>query len=303
MTTRAVLEVILPELPLFRRGKVRETFDLGDRRLLMVATDRISAFDVVLPTGIPDKGIVLTQLSRFWFEWFGPSIRSHYLTTDLSQLPASVQRHRDVLEGRSMVVRRAERIDVECVARGYLSGSAWVEYCEHGTVAGERLPAGFSQSERLPEPMFTPAIKAETGHDRNITFLELVGLVGETLARALRDTTLAIYEAAARYALERKVIIADTKIEFGWIDGELAVIDELLTPDSSRFWDAEQYVPGRPQPSFDKQFVRDWLLASGWDREPPPPALPEDVVEATRRRYVEAYERLSGQALQPSDEG
>ncbi|MCM8750053.1 phosphoribosylaminoimidazolesuccinocarboxamide synthase [Thermomicrobiaceae bacterium CFH 74404] len=302
MTARAVLEVEIPELPRFRRGKVRETFDLGDR-LLMVATDRLSAFDVVLPTGIPGKGVVLTQLSRFWFEWFGHRIRSHYVTTDLSNLPPAVQRHRVVLEGRSMIVRRAERIDVECVARGYLSGSAWAEYRESGTVAGQRLPAGLVESDRLPEPLFTPAVKAESGHDRNISFPELVDLVGEELATRLREETLAIYRAAERYALDRGVIIADTKLEFGWIDGKLAVIDELLTPDSSRFWDAERYSPGRAQPSFDKQFVRDWLLSSSWNREPPGPALPDDVVEATRRRYFEAYERLTGQVLRlPDDE-
>jgi phosphoribosylaminoimidazole-succinocarboxamide synthase len=300
MTARAVLDVEIPELPRYRRGKVRETFDLGGR-LLMVATDRISAFDVVLPTGIPGKGIVLTQLSRFWFEWFGDRIRWHYITTDLSELPPAVQRYRAILEGRAMVVRRAERIDVECVARGYLSGSAWAEYRERGTVAGERLPAGLVESDRLPEPLFTPAIKAESGHDRNISFAELVDLVGEELAATLRDRTLAIYQAAERYALERGVIIADTKLEFGWIDGELAVIDELLTPDSSRFWDAERYSPGKAQPSFDKQFVRDWLAASGWNREPPGPALPDDVVEATRSRYFEAYERLTGRALRPLD--
>ncbi len=302
MSRQALLEIEIPELPLYRRGKVRETFELGDR-LLMVATDRLSAFDVVLPTGIPDKGIVLTQLSRFWFEWFGQRIRSHYVTTDLSGLPAAVQRHRAELEGRSMIVRRAERIDVECVARGYLSGSAWAEYRESGTVAGERLPQGLVESDRLPEPIFTPAVKAQSGHDRNISFVELVDLVGKELAAELRDQTLAIYQAAERYALERGVIIADTKLEFGWIDGELAVIDELLTPDSSRFWDAERYAPGRAHPSFDKQFVRDWLAACGWNREPPGPALPDDVVEATRRRYVEAYERLTGQELRlPGEE-
>lgn len=201
-----------------------------------------------------------------------------------------------------MIVRRAERIDVECVARGYLSGSAWAEYRESGAVAGQRLPAGLVESDRLPEPLFTPAIKAESGHDRNISFPELVDLVGGELATRLREETLAIYQAAERYALERGVIIADTKLEFGWIDGELAVIDELLTPDSSRFWDAERYSPGRAQPSFDKQFVRDWLLSSGWNREPPGPTLPGDVVEATRRRYFEAYERLTGQVLRLPDE-
>lgn len=298
--TGAVVSIDIPELPLFRRGKVRETFDLGDR-LLMVATDRISAFDVVLPTGIPGKGIVLTQLSRFWFEWFGPRLPSHYVTTDLDTLPGHLQRYRDVLEGRVMVVRRAERIDVECVARGYLSGSAWAEYREQGTVAGEPLPAGLVESDRLPEPLFTPAVKSESGHDRNITFRELVDLVGQELAGTLRDRTLEVYRAAERYAVERGVIIADTKLEFGWIGGELAVIDELLTPDSSRFWDAERYRPGYPQPSFDKQFVRDWLLRSGWNREPPAPALPDDVVRATQARYREAYERLTGRRLPVED--
>lgn len=298
--TGAVVSIDIPELPLFRRGKVRETFDLGDR-LLMVATDRISAFDVVLPTGIPGKGIVLTQLSRFWFEWFGPRLPSHYVTTDLDTLPGHLQRYRDVLEGRAMVVRRAERIDVECVARGYLSGSAWAEYREQGTVAGEPLPAGLVESDRLPEPLFTPAVKSESGHDRNITFRELVDLVGQELAGTLRDRTLEVYRAAERYAVERGVIIADTKLEFGWIGGELAVIDELLTPDSSRFWDAERYRPGYPQPSFDKQFVRDWLLRSGWNREPPAPALPDDVVRATQARYREAYERLTGRRLPVED--
>ncbi|MCX7623524.1 MAG: phosphoribosylaminoimidazolesuccinocarboxamide synthase [Thermomicrobium sp.] len=288
-----VMEIDLPGVPLFRRGKVRELFDLGDR-LLVVATDRISAFDVVLPNGIPGKGIVLTQLSAFWFEWFGPGLRSHYLTTEL---PPELRAFRPSLEGRSMLVRKAERIAIECVARGYLAGSAWSEYRAMGTVCGLRLPAGLRESERLPEPIFTPAVKAEAGHDENISFAELVARVGEELACQLRDRTLEIYAKAEAYARERGIIIADTKIEFGWIDGELAVIDELLTPDSSRFWDAERYVPGGPQPSFDKQFVRDWLSASGWDRQPPAPVLPPDVVEKTAEKYREAYRRLTGRPV------
>lgn len=293
MEVPVVLSVELPGIPLFRRGKVRELFDLGDK-LLLVATDRLSAFDVVLPNGIPGKGIVLTQLSAFWFEWFAERVPSHYLTTEL---PEQFSAYRGILQGRSMLVRKAERIPVECVARGYLAGSAWAEYRTSGMVAGVRLPSGLRESERLPEPLFTPAIKSDTGHDENITFDELVRRVGEELAERLRERTLEIYIAAERYARERGVIIADTKLEFGWIDDELAVIDELLTPDSSRFWDAEQYQPGRPQPSFDKQFVRDWLLASGWNKQPPAPALPPDVVEKTAEKYREAYRRLTGRPV------
>lgn len=293
MEVPVVLSVELPGIPLFRRGKVRELFDLGDT-LLLVATDRLSAFDVVLPNGIPGKGIVLTQLSAFWFECFAERVPSHYLTTEL---PEQFSAYRGILQGRSMLVRKAERIPVECVARGYLAGLAWAEYRTSGMVAGVRLPSGLRESERLPEPLFTPAIKSDTGHDENITFDELVRRVGEELAERLRERTLEIYVAAERYARERGVIIADTKLEFGWIDGELAVIDELLTPDSSRFWDAEQYQPGRPQPSFDKQFVRDWLLASGWNKQPPAPALPPDVVEKTAEKYREAYRRLTGRPV------
>ncbi|MCM8746647.1 phosphoribosylaminoimidazolesuccinocarboxamide synthase [Thermomicrobium sp. CFH 73360] len=293
MEMPVVLNVELPGIPLFRRGKVRELFDLGDT-LLLVATDRLSAFDVVLPNGIPGKGIVLTQLSAFWFEWFAERVPSHYLTTEL---PEQFSAYRGILQGRSMLVRKAERIPVECVARGYLAGSAWAEYRTSGMVAGVRLPCGLRESERLPEPLFTPAVKSDTGHDENITFDELVKRVGEELAERLRERTLEIYVAAERYARERGVIIADTKLEFGWIGGELAVIDELLTPDSSRFWDVEQYEPGRPQPSFDKQFVRDWLLASGWNKQPPAPALPPDVVEKTAEKYREAYRRLTGRPV------
>jgi phosphoribosylaminoimidazole-succinocarboxamide synthase len=288
----------IPGLRPFGRGKVRETFDLGDR-LLMVASDRISAYDSILPTGIPKKGIVLTQLSKFWFERTGDIIPNHMLTTDLSSLPETAQSMRDAIEGRSMIVRKAERIDIECVARGYLSGSAWAEYRQSGSVVGIALPSGLTESAKLPEPIFTPATKSSSGHDINVPFEHVVNEVGEDLARQLRDITLRIYRAAEEYAASRGIIIADTKFELGFIDGELTLIDEALTPDSSRFWDAEQYAPGRAQPSFDKQFVRDWLTSSGWDREPPAPPLPDEIAEATSRKYIEAYERLSGRPLFP----
>jgi phosphoribosylaminoimidazole-succinocarboxamide synthase len=288
----------IPGLRSFGRGKVRETFDLGDR-LLMVASDRISAYDSILPTGIPKKGIVLTQLSKFWFERTGDIIPNHMLTTDLSSLPETAQSMRDAIEGRSMIVRKAERIDIECVARGYLSGSAWAEYRQSGSVVGIALPSGLTESAKLPEPIFTPATKSSSGHDINVPFEHVVNEVGEDLARQLRDITLRIYRAAEKYAASRGIIIADTKFELGFIDGELTLIDEALTPDSSRFWDVEQYAPGRAQPSFDKQFVRDWLTSFGWDREPPAPPLPDDVAEATSQKYISAYERLSGRPLFP----
>ena len=293
--------VELPEIPglrRFSRGKVRETFDLGDR-LLMVASDRISAYDSILPTGIPKKGIVLTQLSKFWFKQTDNLIPNHMLTTDLSSLPDVAQPLRATLEGRSMLVRKAERIDIECVARGYLSGSAWAEYQQSGTVVGIRLPAGLTESAKLPEPIFTPATKSSSGHDINVPFEHVVDAVGEELAERLRDITLSVYQAAEQYAAGQGIIIADTKFEFGFIGDELTLIDEALTPDSSRFWDAEQYAPGRAQPSFDKQFVRDWLTSSGWNREPPAPPLPDDVAQATSEKYINAYERLTGRPLFP----
>ena len=291
-------QVDIPGLPLFRRGKVRETFDLGDR-LLMVATDRISAYDSVLPTGIPDKGIVLTQLSRFWFERTAGLVPNHLITTDLTGLPAPVDAVRERLEGRSMVVRKAERIDIECVARGYLAGSAWAEYRREGTACGIRLPDGLQDSSKLEEPIFTPAMKSDEGHDENITFERMVDIVGQDLAGELRAATLRVYAAAEEYARTRGIIIADTKLEFGWVDGRVTIIDELLTPDSSRFWDASHYQPGKSQPSFDKQFVRDWLTSAGWDREPPAPPLPDEVAEATAAKYREGYERITGRPLFP----
>jgi phosphoribosylaminoimidazole-succinocarboxamide synthase len=286
------------DLPIFRRGKVRETYDLGDR-LLMVATDRISAFDSILPNGIPGKGVVLTQLSQFWFDRTADLVSNHLITTDIPDLPEITAEQRARLEGRTMVVRKAERIDIECVARGYIVGSAWSEYKRQGTVCGKPLPAGLRESDKLPEPIFTPAAKSDTGHDENISFERMAELVGDDLTSSLRDLTLNIYQAAEAYARTRGLIIADTKFEFGLIDGQIVIIDELLTPDSSRFWDAGLYQPGVSQPSFDKQSVRDWLTASGWNHEPPAPELPEEVVAETAAKYREAYERITGRPLFP----
>jgi len=292
-----LVQTALGEANLFHRGKVRDTYDLGDR-LLMVATDRISAFDVVLPNGIPDKGRVLTQLSAFWFDLTSDVVPNHFLrlidSTEVEGVPFAVPPE---LIGRSMLIRKAKRLDVECVARGYLAGSGWVEYQDGGKVCGIPLPSGLRESDELPEPIFTPATKAETGHDINISFEEVVDLVGERTASVIRARTLAVYGFARDYARQRGIIIADTKLEFGWLDDELIVIDEILTPDSSRFWPADGYQPGQPQPSFDKQYVRDWLISTGWNREPPPPVLPDDVVEGTADKYREAFRRLTGQEL------
>lgn len=289
-----VLETSLAQLPV-RRGKVRDIYDLGDQ-LLLVSTDRISAFDWVLPTGIPDKGRVLTQLSRFWFERF--DVPHHLLSCDAEEfdLPEGVDR--GPLVGRSMLVRKSEVVPIECVVRGYLSGSGWKEYQASGTVCGIKLPAGLRESDQLPEPIFTPATKAEIGeHDENITFDQAAASVGRELAADLRQRSLELYSQGAEYARTRGIIIADTKFEFGTVDGELILIDEVLTPDSSRFWPADRYEPGHGQPSFDKQFVRDWLTASGWDKNSPPPELPADVVANTRAKYVEAFEIISGETF------
>jgi phosphoribosylaminoimidazole-succinocarboxamide synthase len=292
-----LVQTALSEANLFHRGKVRDTYDLGDR-LLMVATDRISAFDVVLPNGIPDKGRVLTQLSAFWFDLTSDVVPNHFLRlidgTEVEGVPFAIPPE---LIGRSMLIRKAKRLDVECVARGYLAGSGWVEYQDSGKVCGISLPSGLRESDELPEPIFTPATKAESGHDINISFEEVVDLIGERAASLVRARTLAVYGFARDYARERGIIIADTKLEFGWVDDELIVIDEILTPDASRFWPADGYQPGQAQPSFDKQFVRDWLISIGWNREPPPPVLPDDVVEGTADRYREAFHRLTGQEL------
>jgi len=279
-------------LPLIHRGKVRETYEVDERHLLLVASDRLSAFDVVFDQPIPDKGAVLTRLSAWWFDQLGHLGRSHFISADPADLPEPARAPE--LAARSMLVRRADRVDAECVVRGYLAGSGWAEYGRQGTVCGHRLPDGLREADRLPEPIFTPSTKAEVGHDENITRDELAGLVGAELARQLEERSIALYVEGARRAEAVGLILADTKFEFGWIDGELAVIDEVLTPDSSRFWDADRYAPGSSPPSFDKQFVRDFVAASGWNKEPPAPSLPEEVISGTRDRYVAAYERLTG---------
>ena len=292
---------------LLHRGKVRDTYDLGGGLLLMVCTDRISAFDVVLPDPIPSKGWVLARMSRFWFHRTAGIVPNHLI--GLADEPQVRERygHLPLLRGlppevarQAMVVRRARRVDVECIVRGYLAGSAWAEYRAQGTIFGLPAPRGLLEASPLPEPLFTPTTKAETGHDQNMSAQELVELVGEETARRLKELSLAVYRYAHAYARERGIILADTKMEFGWIDGRLTLIDELLTPDSSRFWDAAGWEPGKSPPNYDKQFVRDWLSASGWDREPPAPGLPEEVVRRTTERYLEAYRRLTGEALETS---
>ena len=289
----ALLQSTLP-FPV-RRGKVRDVYDMGDA-LLIVATDRISAFDCVMPNGIPDKGRILAALSLFWFERLaGQGIPIHVIASEVSSYPASLRAHGDQLEGRSMLVRKASVIPIECVARGFLAGSGWKEYQQSETVCGIRLPSGLKQCDRLPEPIFTPATKEESGHDLNVSFQQTADRIGLEMAGQLRDLTLCIYRWAADYAAQCGVIIADTKFEFGTLpDGKVLLIDEVLTPDSSRFWPADQYAPGHDQPSFDKQFVRNWLETQPWDKTPPAPMLPDDVVQGTRRRYIEAFELLTG---------
>lgn len=288
-------------LPLFVRGKVRDTYDIG-LLLLIVATDRISAFDSVLPVAIPDKGRVLNQLSAFWFLRTKDIIPNHmaFVVNDTGVLAKCLPQKialPDYLAGRSMVVKKAERINFECVVRGYLAGFAWEEYRKQGTVCGFSLPRGLQESQELPEPLFTPTTKAASGHDLPITLQEMAQTLGDTLAREMRDKSLAVYQSARQYARERGIIIADTKMEFGLDNGKLILIDELLTPDSSRFWDAARYQPGKSQPSYDKQMVRDWLVQSGWNKEPPAPPLPREVVAATSRIYRQAYEKLTGNTL------
>jgi phosphoribosylaminoimidazole-succinocarboxamide synthase len=278
-----------------RRGKVRDVYDLGDR-LVIVATDRISAFDWVLPTAIPDKGRVLTALTRFWLEYLG--VPNHLLSTNVSSLPAAFMAHADELAGRTCLVRKASVVPIECVVRGYLAGSGWKEYQQHGTVCGIRLPAGLAQSARLAEPIFTPATKEESGHDQNISFDDMAARVGGELATELRRRSLDVYGRAAEHARSYGLILADTKFEWGLLpDGQILLIDEVLTPDSSRFWPADDYREGVSPPSFDKQFVRDWLETTGWDKNSPPPELPADVVQRTAAKYREAYQRLTGKAL------
>lgn len=284
------------DVELVGRGKVRDIYSLGDQ-LLIVASDRISAFDYILATGIPDKGRVLTQLSIFWFDFLKDVTPTHFLTANVDEYPEVLQPYRDQLEGRSMLVKKARMMDVECVARGYLSGSGWKEYRAQRSVCGIALPDGLVESDRLPEPLFTPATKAQSGHDENIPFSRVEEMVGVEVAARLRDRTLAIYRKASEYAATRGLILADTKFEFGFVDGELVLADEVLTPDSSRFWPADGYRPGGAQPSFDKQYVRDYLERIGWNKQPPAPALPADVAERTSEKYKEAYRLLTGRAL------
>jgi len=295
-TSTPILQLDLPGVKKVRSGKVREVFDLGDR-FLLVASDRISAFDVIMPNGIPRKGEVLTQLSHFWFAKFASLTPNHLLAGADDPLPASLQPYAAQLARRSMIVKKAKPLAIECIVRGYLSGSGWKEYKKSQTVCGIQLPAGLTESAELPEPIFTPSTKAEAGHDENISFEEAVKIVGLDFATQARDLSLKIYKAGRDYARERGIIIADTKFEFGVFEGKLILIDEVLTPDSSRFWPADQYAPGQGQPSFDKQFVRDYLETLTWDKNPPGPQLPEDVVTKTSAKYLEAYERLTGMKL------
>jgi phosphoribosylaminoimidazole-succinocarboxamide synthase len=292
-------ESAIPGLELVHRGKVRETYAVGGDQLLLVATDRLSAFDVVFDQPIPDKGRLLTALSAFWFRRLRSLGPTHFLSTDVEDLPPAARLPE--LAGRVTLARRAQRIDAECVVRGYLAGSGWAEYRASGAVGGHRLPAGLREADRLPEPIFTPSTKADVGHDENISRETLAGMVGADLARELEERSLALYRAGAERAAHVGLILADTKFEFGWIDESVALIDELLTPDSSRFWDAAQYEPGASPASFDKQYVRDFVAGSGWNREPPAPRLPAEVIEGTRDRYVTAFERLTGEAWRPSE--
>ena len=291
-------ETELP-LKLFARGKVRDTYELGPDQLLMVATDRISAFDHVLPNGIPDRGKVLTQLSIFWFSQTDTFQPNHLVSGMVPDLPSSLREFRDKLAGRFMIVRKAKRVDFECVVRGYLAGSAWKEYQDSQSLAGESMPPRLAQSQRLATPIFSPATKAETGHDENITFDRMKKELGDGLAGKLRDASLALYKYGAEFSERRGLILADTKFEFGTVGNDVILIDEALTPDSSRYWDAATYRIGTSPDSYDKQFVRDWLLQSGWDKESEPPRLPEDVVAQTRLRYLTAYQRLVGKPLFP----
>ena len=291
-----LLESELGAVERIARGKVRDVYGLGEH-LLIVATDRISAFDYILATGIPDKGKVLTQLSIFWFDYLRGLTPTHFVTANVDEYPDPLPRFRDQLLGRSMLVKRARMIEIECVARGYLSGSGWKEYREHGTVCGIPLPAGLRESDKLPEPIFTPATKAQTGHDENVSFEHVCGLIGKDLASRLRDLTLSIYASGARYAEGKGIIIADTKFEFGFVGDELVLADEVLTPDSSRFWPAASYTPGGAQFSFDKQFVRDYLESIRWNKQPPAPALPNEVAAKTGEKYRQAYRELTGHEL------
>ena len=294
--TPILLQTDFPDLKLFSRGKVRDLYDLGSE-LLLVASDRISAFDYVLASGIPEKGRVLTQISLFWFDFLKDAVRSHVVTADVGKYPAGAQKYSGQLRGRSMLVRKAQMFDVECVVRGYLSGSGWKDYQKTGSVCGIKLPAGLKESDKLPEPIFTPATKAQTGHDENISFAQMSSHLGEELAGRLRDLSISVYSKAAEYAAGKGIIIADTKFEFGQTAEGIVLADEVLTPDSSRFWPADKYQPGRAQESFDKQFVRDYLESIQWNKQPPAPSLPDEVAQKTSEKYIQAYRILAGRGL------
>lgn len=284
------------KLPLHIKGKVRNVYDLGDK-LLIVVTDRISAFDVVFPNLIPNKGKVLNSISEFWFDYTKDIVDNHVITTDVSQYPEGLSQFKEELQGRSMLVKKIKMAEAECIVRGYLEGSGLKDYKATGSICGIKLPEGLKQGDKLPEPIFTPSTKASEGHDQNVSFEELCGLIGTDLANQLKETSIALYNKASKYAESKGIILADTKFEFGFADGKLVVADEVFTPDSSRFWDMKEYEPGRPQKSFDKQFLREYLESITWDKKPPAPELPEDVIRNTELKYVEAYERLTGKKL------
>lgn len=282
------------DLPVFVKGKVRDVYEVGKDMLLMIVTDRISAFDVVFDDLIPDKGRVLNGISEFWFNYCKDIIGNHVVTTDVSEYPMGLSKFREQLEGRSMLVKRVEMVEAECIVRGYLEGSGLKDYMATGEISGVKLPPGMKQADRLPEPIFTPSTKAREGHDINVSFEYVVEKIGADLAYQLRDKSIALYKKASEYAIGKGIILADTKFEFGIFDGELVVADEMFTPDSSRFWELSEYEPGRPQKSFDKQYLRDYLENLGWDKRPPAPRLPQEVIEKTRAKYIEAYERITG---------
>ena len=291
----ALFQTDIKEVPLLKRGKVRDIYDLGDR-LLIVATDRISAFDVVLPTPIPDKGKILTLMTLFWLDFLKDIVENHLITAYIEEYPEVLKPYKEILHQRSMIVKKAKVIPVECIVRGYITGSAMKEYQKTGKVCGIKLPEGLKEADKLPEPIFTPSTKAEEGHDINITFDELINIVGKEVAETLRDLSLKLYTKASNYAESKGIIIADTKFEFGFYEGKIILIDEVLTPDSSRFWPKDEYEPGKPQKSFDKQFIRDWLSSLSWE-ENAPPTIPPDIVEKTRAKYFEALYRLTGKTL------
>ncbi|MCE9584641.1 MAG: phosphoribosylaminoimidazolesuccinocarboxamide synthase [Planctomycetes bacterium] len=292
---QAMLDSNLP-LKMFRKGKVRDVYDLDDR-LLIVASDRVSAYDVVMPNGIPDKGRVLTQLSNFWFKKLDGVAKNHLIETDVAKIPQIPKERREEFRGRAIAVRKVSVFPIECVVRGYITGSGWSEYRKNGAVCGVKLPAGLKEADRLAEPIFTPATKAETGHDENISFDRMVTVVGKKVAESLRDLSIKLYNEAHAFALTKGIILADTKFEWGWHDAAPMLVDEALTPDSSRYWPKESWVPGKNPPSYDKQYLRDWLTGSGWDKEPPAPALPEDVIAKVREKYIQAYRVLTGTEL------